>query len=211
MGLSQVGIGTTNPTATLDVDGTLKVRTTIQETNMEVITDSIMVISRNGYVNRVDANDVVNAGLPSMVRASFSSASDIAHLITLTLGFGYTLVEFDNELTDTNDEYDPTTYTFTAKEDGIYQVNAQIRVNSLITVNTDFGIGIYKNNVLVAEQSFASVVVGVVNVTSPFRSVSTTIDLVAGDTITFKLAASLASVNILGNNSDSYCAIYQIR
>ncbi|MFV9551490.1 hypothetical protein [Algibacter sp. PT7-4] len=206
-----VGIGTTSPTAMLDVNGDLKVQATIHETNYDVIRDSILVISKTGKINRVEGTDVINAAIPSMVRATFSNTGNVSHLITLSLGFGYSLVEFDNELIDSNNEFDPTTYTFTAKQDGIYNVSAQIKINSPISISTDFGIGIYKNDVLIAEQSFPSFVVALINITSPIRHVSTVIDLLENDTITFKLSSSLANVNILGNSPDSYCTIYQLR
>ncbi|WP_308992578.1 hypothetical protein QLS71_013425 [Mariniflexile litorale] len=204
---AQVGIETTNPTATLDVNGTLRIRSTINETDLDVINDSILVISKSGNVNRAKGEDIINATLPTMVRASFSTSGDILH----TLIGDESVIEFDTEQIDYNSEFDPSTYTFTAKQEGIYNISAQIKINAAITASTNFGLGIYKNNVLVAEQSFLSVVVGAVDVSSPIRYVSATLDLAVSDTITFKVTSGLVSVNILGISSDSYCAIYQIR
>lgn len=204
---AQVGIGTTEPTADLDVNGTLRVRATANETDKEVIRDSILVISRSGNVNRVESTEIIDAALPSMVRASFSSSGNIGH----NLSSGTCIIDFDNKEIDNNDEFDTATNTFTAKQDGIYQICAQIKISSTISVSTNFGLGIYKNNVLVAEQSFLSVQVLNTSVSPPIRYVSTTLDLLEDDTVTFKISSSLATVNIAGSSSNSYCAIYQIR
>lgn len=208
---AQVGIGITTPTATLDVNGTVRIRSTTNETDLDVINDSILVISKSGNINSVKGVDIINASLPSMVRASFLNGGNISH----SLVSGRSIINFNNELTDYNDEFNTTTKTFTAKQDGIYSISAQIKLNSSISASTNFGIGIYKNNVLVAEQSFLSVSITLVfvdiNVSPPIRYVSTILDLAANDTITFKVSSTLSTVNILGTSSDSYCAIYQLR
>ncbi|MBP0905157.1 hypothetical protein ACFSKN_17695 [Mariniflexile gromovii] len=208
---AQVGIGITTPTATLDVNGTVRIRSTTNETDVDVINDSILVVSKSGNINSVKGVDIINATLPSMVRASFSSGGNISHNIVS----GSSIIKFNNELTDYNNEFDTATNTFTAKQDGIYSISAQIKLNSSISVSTNFGLGIYKNNVLIAEQNFLSVVVSIlsvnINVSPPIRYISTILDLASNDTITFKVSSTLATVNILGTSSDSYCAIYQLR
>ena len=205
---AQVGIGITTPTATLDVNGTVRIRSTTNETDVDVINDSILVVSKSGNINSVKGVDIINATLPSMVRASFSSGGNISH----SLVSGISIIKFNNELTDYNSEFDTATNTFTAKQNGIYSISAQIKLNSSISASTNFGIGIYKNNVLVAEQNFTSVSLLGINVSPPIRYVSTNLDLAANDTITFKVSSGLVGiVNILGTSSDSYCAIYQLR
>ncbi|NJX16215.1 hypothetical protein [Tamlana crocina] len=210
--LAQVGIGTTEPTAALDVNGTLRVRATANETDKEVIRDSILVISRSGNVNRVESTEIIDAALPTMVRASFSSSGDIGH----TMSSGSCILTFNNELSDSNNEFDTTTYTFTAKQDGIYHISAQMKISSSLSVSTNIGLGIYKNGSLVAEQNYVNVQVSVlsllnVNVSPPIRYVTTVIDLNENDTIHFEVTSSLGSINIEGASTESYCAIYQIR
>lgn len=206
---AQVGIGTTTPTASLDVNGTLRVRTVSNETDNEVIQDSILVISKSGQVNRIEATDVINAALPSMVRATFSGGGDIG----LTLGSGTALVTFDFENIDSNDEFDTTTHTFTAKQAGIYQISAQVEISSGLSLSTNFGLGIYKNSVLIAEQRFANATVLGNSVSSPYRYVSTVVDLAENDTITFRVSSSAlaASLNVSGTPTRSYCSVYQLR
>jgi hypothetical protein len=179
--MAQFDIGTTNPQATLDVNGTLKINTTIQETEIDVIKDSILVISRTGMVNRVPAEQIVKAALPTTVKAYFSSGGTKTLAITL----GSFKITFDIEEVDSNDEFDVTTSTYTAKQDGIYSINAQIKISSGISVSTNFGIRIEKNGVVIAEENYLSVVVTTTNVSSHYRRISTTIDLAKDDTITF--------------------------
>ncbi|XMO86842.1 hypothetical protein AAFN75_00765 [Algibacter sp. AS12] len=204
---AQIGINTTAPTATLDVNGTFKIRSTIKEVDIGVIRDSILVISKTGIVNTVPAPDIINVALPTVVKASFTGTGNINHLLSI----GSSKIMFDDIEVDNNNEFDPATNTFTAKQDGIYAINAQVKLNAVIGVSTDFGLGIYKNNVLIAEHRFTSIVVLTVQVSSPIRYVSTTVDLVATDTIEFRVTSTLPNVDILGSDTESYCSIYQLR
>ena len=210
--IAQVGIGTTDPQAALDIDGDLRIRTTVLETESSVIKDSILVISRSGIVNRVPAKDILKAAAPTAVKASFTSGGNISHSLTS----GSSLIKFNKEDFDDNDEFNLSTNTFTAKQDGVYTINAQIKIASGLSISTNFGLGIYKNGVLVAEENYLNVVVVIafidINVSSPFRRVATTLKLSEGDSITFKVTTGLStSVSILGSNTNSYCSIYQIR
>lgn len=219
LSFAQVGIGTTSPEATLDVNGTFKLRSTINESDIDIIKENILVTSASGVVNTIISSDVIDAALPTMVKASFSSAGEITHLLTL----GACTLEFNQEEVDNNNEFDTSTNTYTAKQDGVYTIGAQVKLNtSLIGVNTDIGIGVYKNGVLIAEQRFISVVidipmVGDFEVSSPIRSVTATTDLALGDTIEFKITAlallgvPLASINVFGGDVESFCSVYQIR
>ncbi|MEL0651004.1 hypothetical protein V6246_06180 [Algibacter sp. TI.3.09] len=216
---AQVGIGTTSPEAMLDVNGTFKLRSTINESDINIIKENILVTSSSGMVNTIMSSDVIDAALPTMVKASFSSAGDISHILSL----GACTLQFNQEEIDNNNEFDTSTNTYTAKQGGVYTIGAQVKLNtSLIAVNTDIGIGIYKNGTLIAEQRFISVIVSIplgsdIEVSSPIRSVTATTDLATGDSIEFKITAidilgiPLSSISILGGNVESFCSIYQIR
>ena len=79
--IAQVGIGTTIPTAQLDVNGTLRVRTTVLTNNISAAKDSILVVDNIGNVKRVSSKKVFESNLKSCVKGSFNSSSDV----TLTL------------------------------------------------------------------------------------------------------------------------------
>ncbi|OAB75683.1 C1q-like domain-containing protein [Cochleicola gelatinilyticus] len=203
---AQVGIGTTNPTATLDVDGNLRLRGTNEETDLEIIQDSILVISRNGTVNRVSSKNIIESHLKSIVKGNMVNNGTIS----LSLLSGKKEIVFDQEEIDLHNEYDTSTGIFTAKQDGIYRVSVNLYAGG-ISVSSNFGVGIYKNGALVAKNSFANIGVAFVNVTPPARAVSTIVQLNTNETLSFKVLASLLSVGISGDNTETFFTIEQIR
>lgn len=205
--IAQVGIGTTIPTAQLDVNGTLRVRTTVLTNNISAAKYSILVVDNIGNVKRVSSKTVFESNLKSCVKGSFNSSSDV----TLTLLANACKIGFDFVEFDLNNEFDTVLSEFTAKQDGIYQVSIQIKATALIAVATNFGVAILKNGTVINRTSFANVGVVGVNVTPPIRTVSTLVSLNTGDSISFNVLSTLLSLNLLGTREDCNFTITQIR
>lgn len=206
-GIGQVGIGTTTPTAQLDVNGTFRVRTSVLTNSITAAKDSILVVDDIGNVSRVSSKTVFESNLKSCVKGSFSSASDVA----LTLTAGASKINFDFEDFDLNNEFDTATSEFTAKQNGIYQVTVQIKATSAIAIATNFGVAILKNGTVINRTSYANVDVLGVNVSPPIRTVTTLVSLNTGDTISFNVLSTLLSLNVLGTREDCNFTIQQIR
>lgn len=206
---SQVGIGTTNPTASLDIDGNLRIRTVVPEPLPEMADDSLLVISRDGIVKTMSSKVVVDSALPSMAKGSFISSG----LINVSLASGTQDIPFDDEEFDWNDEYNAITHTYTAKQEGVYLVAVQIKADATIGIASSFGVQIVKNGAVEVRNSFANVGVLGANITPPIRNVQTVIWLDAEDTLKFQLAGdtTLGTIALLGDNRDSYFTIHQIR
>ena len=205
--VAQVGIGTTTPTAQLDVNGTLRVRTTVLTNNISAAKDSILVVDNIGNVKKVSSKTVFESNLKSCVKGSFNSSSDV----TLTLLANACKIGFDFVEFDLNNEFDTALSEFTAKQDGIYQVSVQIKATAFIAVATNFGVAILKNGTVINRTSFANVGVTLVNVTPPVRTVTTLVSLNTGDTISFNVLSTLLSLNLLGAREDCNFTINQIR
>lgn len=204
---SQVGIKTTSPTADLDVNGTLRVRTLDTNPNESAAKDSVLVSDNVGNVKRISAKKIIESHLKTFIKGSFVSTSDVS----LTLSSGAKKIPFDYEEFDTNSEFDTTTSTFTAKQDGIYQIIVQIEATSGIAIATDFGVAILKNGTVINRNSFANVGVAFVNITPPVRSIQTLVQLTTGNTISFNVVSSLGSLGILGSKEDCFFTINQVR
>lgn len=205
--ISQVGIGITNPTAQLDVNGDLRVRASALTNRVTAAKDSILVVDHMGNVSRVSSKTVFESNLKSCVKGGFSSSSDVA----ITLLAGSSKIGFDYEDFDINSEFNTTTSEFTAKQNGIYQVTVQIKGTATLDVATNFGVSILKNGVVINRTSFANVGVALVNVTPPTRSVTTLISLNANDTISFNVLSTLLGLSIVGAREDCNFTILQIR
>lgn len=204
---AQVGIGTTSPTAQLDVNGTFRVRLSAFTNRVTAAKDSILVVDNIGNVSRVSSKTVLESNLKSCVKGSFVSSSDVTlTLLAGTIKIGFDFVEFD-----LNNEFNTTTSEFTAKQDGIYQVSVQIKATSAIAIATDFGVAIVKNGTVINRTSFANVGVVITNVTPPIRTLSTLVSLNTGDKISFNVLSSLLSLNLLGTREDCNFTINQIR
>lgn len=204
---AQVGIGTISPTASLDVNGTLRIRQTDLNTNESSAKDSVLVVNNNGDVARTTAMQIVNSYLKSFVKGSFSSTADKS----LSLSSGTKKIPFDYEEFDTNDEFDISSNTFTAKQSGIYTISVQIKATSTLSIASNFGVGIVKNATLIARNTFANIGVITVNVTPPFRSTQTLVQLSSGETIKFHLYSDLINIGLLGTREDCFFTIHQVR
>lgn len=203
----QVGIGTTAPTAQLDVNGDLRIRTSVLTNRLSAAKDSILVVDDVGNVSRVSSKTVFESNIKSCVKGYFASSSDVA----LTLLAGASKIGFDSEEFDLNDEFNTSTSEFTAKQNGIYQVSVQIKATSAIAIATNFGVAILKNGTVINRTSYANVGVLGVNVSPPIRTVTTLVSLNTGDTISFNVLSTLLSLNVLGTREDCNFTIQQIR
>lgn len=208
----QVGIGTTEPTATLDINGNLRIRSIQEETNEKIAADSILVISRDGTVHRITSKKVYESNIKTAIRGNFS---DVGSNISITLGSDYAIIPFNELVFDLNNEFDALTHTFTAKQDGIYQIYAQINSSGGIAASTDYGIQILKGTEVIAQENFTNLNINLglinLNITPPIRNVQSLVQLTEGESIQFRLFANLLSVNLLSSKSDSFFTIHQIR
>lgn len=204
----QVGIGTTAPVAKLDINGDVIIREITTESNAQLAKDSLL-ITNAGLVKKISAEDLIDATLPTAVKGKFSSAG----LINVSLLSGSIIIPFDSEDFDLAAEFDTSTYTYTATDAGIFEIYVQIEADASLGVATNFGLKIMRNGVVVHRNSFANVGVVGANVTPPVRSVQTLIQLSIGDTINFEVEGDIAlgSVNLIGNELDSFFTIHQVR
>lgn len=205
--IAQVGIETTTPTKTLDVNGEMRVRFTTSNLNEPAAKDSILVVDNLGNVYRTSSKKVVNSYLKTVIKGKFSSSS----IVNLSLISSKVVIPFDAVDFDINSEFDTSTNTFTAKQDGIYTIKIQIKSDATVGAATNFGVAISKNGTVISRNSFANISLLSTNVTPPIRSLETLVQLTTGDTINFNIVSDLINVSILGTSEDCFFTIQQIR
>lgn len=214
---SQVGIGTLNPTASLDVNGNMKIRTVTLNSTEPVAKDSILSMDK-GVVNRVSAKSIIESHFKTFIRGSYTGSTDIS----ISLSSGVAKLQFNNEDYDENNEYNtvPGSYEFIAKNAGLYGIDIQIKAGSVINVSPDFGVAIMKTPVstgvpiILAKQSFANVGITIlgltINVTPPVRFVRTIVKLAVGDKIYFNVNNNI-SLGLSSAAEESFFTIQQVR
>ncbi|WP_130736840.1 hypothetical protein [Flavobacterium sp. J27] len=118
---SQVGIGTTNPTKELDVNGNVRIRglsnTSGTTTPVSVTEDGTLVTGFN------------NVTAPGIKFVGFLSND-----LSLNLDYNFKDIILSNELIDVLNEYNTTTGRYSPSIDGYYKISM------------DFDIGDYSNN-----------------------------------------------------------------
>uniref|UniRef100_UPI0039BDF57D hypothetical protein n=1 Tax=Formosa sp. 3Alg 14/1 TaxID=3382190 RepID=UPI0039BDF57D len=142
-------------------------------------------------------------------------------LLSVSLLNGYSVTNFPSsgEEFDENSEYDASTSTFTAKQDGIYEVYVQANSKGAVSA-AEFGVGIFKEDgtsgsiSLLAEDRYLSVNVSVLtidlDVSPPTRSTQTLVKLNAGDKIKFGTYVPLLAAGVL-NGFESQFSIHQVK
>ncbi len=224
---AQVGIGTNEPEASLDVSGDVRIKTTLAGTN-EATKDSILAVDGFGFVKRVSAAQVytqivdsiqknINNNTPgSFVKANFSVNG--SSLINISLfANSWSKIPFNQESFDVNNDFDTGGNTFTAPKDGIYNISAQFKLNTLLNVG-QIGVGVLKSpngggaTEVMAREIYTSVSLLGVNVSPPTRKVNVLVKLNAGDQIYAGIYTTVnVSVGLISYNADSYLSIHQVK
>ena len=198
----------------LDVNGGLRIRSH-NEGSDDAAKDSLVVLDGRGVVHRIATSTLLANMDKSLVRAGVSTSSGA--LVDIGVS-GEKRVKFDNESFDVKGEYDNSTGIFTAAASGIYRITAQLRSSSSLLSAGDFGIAIYKNDsgrttyTKIAEERYLNVEVTLIKVSPPVRSVSTLVQLTAGEEITFRSITAL-SLTLAGttNGNSTFMTIEQVR
>lgn len=216
----QVGIGTTDPTKELDINGALRIRTVPASASIAASKDSILIVNKFGDVKRTSAATIHDSYLKTLVKGSLNTGGIVSLTLLGDLFNSSRLIPFTEEF-DLNKEFDTTTHIFTALQAGYYEVGVQIRTDNLLTLDTDFGVSILKGTTTdvyaeLSRNSSANVTLNVlltlVSVT-PYRQISTLVYLDAGEKIKFHMVTGLVflNVNLIGNSQENFFSIRQVR
>lgn len=182
--LGDVSIGTTvgNSYVMPDSDGT---------------SGQVMQTDGAGNVDWVDKND--NSAL-SLVRVNISGTYN-----QLATGANWVNIDFDNEIFDTNGEFNTATNTFTAASAGYYRVNSSYHTTAQSNTGY-FGIAVYVNGTLYAESTHNHHNVGDV-----MRQVDCLVVLAVSDTVEVRIRAESNAVDIDGFGGKTFMEIEQIK
>lgn len=225
---SQVGIGTPTPLAMLDVNGTMKIRTTPVAPALPGY--QILAVNQNTggdfQVAQVNPQLIVDAAVNAINTAnantSVYSAKKTAgiNLISLSLfPTGFRAVDFvqAERTLGTASLFSDTDNTYTVPTSGVYAIGFSFRygtgLQAAILSNSP-GVGILRtrNNVatLIDSRTFSGANLLVLSLTISEANINSLYTLQSGDKISFGLTgSSLLDVGLLGSSTGSFY-IYKV-
>ncbi|RZJ37211.1 MAG: hypothetical protein EOO18_06170 [Chryseobacterium sp.] len=206
---AQVGINTVEPTATLDINGDLRVRN-VQACADFACVNAVLVKDNDGYVRSIPKDQLAVSNNVSYVSGTGSGTALLANVLLIT---NWWKIRFDKEIIDDNNDFDTVTNTFTTPKTGIYHVYVQSKCSALVTLQ-EFGVGIFVQKgvaapSLAAEESFVNASVAGISVSPPTRSTEILLSLEAGDKIIFGVK-SIISANLFSETL-SFFTIHQVK
>lgn len=220
---SQVGINTANPTATLDVNGTMKIRDTPITTALPGYT--IMAVNDGTFqVAKVDPQVIINAATAaastntSVYAAKKASGIDLLSLSLFPTGFRAVNFVAADRSVGSAALFSDTDNTYTVPSTGVYAVGFTFRYGSglqaAILTNTP-GIGIFRNRggvgTLIDSRVFSGLTIPLLlSLTISESTISSLYSFQTGDKISFGLTGSSAlEAGLLGTSVGSFY-IYKV-
>ncbi|MCS3532082.1 hypothetical protein [Chryseobacterium sp. JUb7] len=219
---SQVGINTPTPTATLDVNGTLKVRDTPQATALPGY--QIMAVNLGStQVMRVDPQLIADIAInTASTNTSVYAAKKTSGISLLSLGLfpsGFRAVNFvaSERTVGTAGLFTDTDNSYTIPTSGIYAVGFAFRYGSGLQaeiLSNSPGIGIVRTRAgvatLIDSRTFSGANLILLSLTISETNINSVYTFQAGDKLSFGLTGSNAlSVGLLGSSVSSFY-IYKI-
>jgi len=215
-----VGINTTTPTATLDVNGNAKIRTIPNSTTLT----GHQVLGIDTTTKEVKTLDSSLFNTSTNVNTTIAKATvtGTGALLGLSGNNGYEKINFGNTVFGTN--FDTGSDTYTVPSTGIYAVKFAYRYGDGVNLNVsllNFGggtpkIGIFRNGVVMDEGFFGG---ASITLLAPLASLSVIISdtfidsvypLTAGDVIDFRYNQTGLNVNLLSSNVTVKMVVYKI-
>lgn len=224
-----VGINTTNPQATLDVNGTLKIRDTPSAPSLPGY--QILAVNQNTggdfQVSQVDPQLIANAVISQMstttgVSTSVYSARKSSGINLINLGVlpnGFRPVNFltSERIMGTTAVFSDTDNTYVVPTNGVYAVGFSFRygtgLQAALLTNAP-GVAVLRNRAgtytLIDARSFSGANLGILSLTISESSVNNLFTFQAGDRISFGLtSASVLDAGLLGTSTTSFY-IYKV-
>ncbi len=207
---AQVGINTSDPKSTLDINGNLKIRTLPVVSVYPTSDQIILLVDKNTTTGDFEVKQISTDVLFNN-HAYYASKTGSWSLLNLSLGDSW----YKLNLTGTADTKigQPSQFTagvYTAPQSGVYSVNYEIQLASGVDIELLGGkrIGLIKNNTIVWDEKLFDAVRVAINVplvltltlaAIPVNSTSlnSMVHLNAGDTLTFAVnTAGLLPINL---------------
>lgn len=218
---SQVGINTTTPAATLDVNGDMKVRQVPTTTSLTGF-DVMMYNIATGEMSQADPALVASAGNGGAVNTTIFAAKKTAGISLLSLGLfpsGFRAVNFLNAERTLGSAalFSDTDNTYTIPSDGVYAIGFTFRygtgLQASILANSP-GVGIVRTRAGVAttidSRAFSGANLILLSLTISESSLNSLYSAQAGDKISFGLVgSSVLDVGLLGSSVASFY-IYKV-
>ncbi|MBA5629516.1 hypothetical protein [Moheibacter lacus] len=208
---AQVGIGTDDPQATLDINGNLKVRATSQATSLTP-DQSILLIDKSATGD----NEVlaINPAILFTGNSSAYSASKDGGWSLLNLGITgsnwYKINLTGADDTRIGDEDLFVEGVFTAQESGIYVVNYEVQLEGGVDLSVlgNKRLGLIKNGTEIWEEKLfdavrVELIVPLLAVPVTSTSMSSLVELNAGETLTFAVETGGVNLSLLTDNQVS--------
>jgi len=199
--LAQVGINTTDPKATLDINGDLKIRT-LNTVNTILTTEQVILLRDKSTAGAFVVKEV-RADVLLDSHAYYASKSGSWSLLALALGSSW----YKINITGANDTKVGrqslfTDGVYTAPQKGVYAINYEFQMASGVNLELLGGkkLGIIKNNTIVWDEKIfdgirisldlglTTLTIAAIPVTS--TSLTSMVQLNAGETITFAVNTS---------------------
>lgn len=214
-----VGINTDVPSATLDINGNLKIRTTPASTTLANFT-VLGVNNTSKEVTSLDAS-LFNTGTATPNTTLFSARrASSGNLLSLTLfPSGFRSVQFvnANRTVGSTSVFNDTDHTYVVPSAGVYHVEYTFRYGSGLqasVLSNPPGIAIVRVRAgvatLIDSRIFSGANLGLVNLTVSESSISSVYEFQSGDKIAFGLTeAGVLDAGLLDSSVTSF-TVYKV-
>ena len=212
---SQVGVGTEDPQATLDLNGNMKIRTVDEASTLN---DSLKFLVRDisstgDYeVKEVSGDNLFNSA------SIFSAQNDGDwNLLSATILSSWRAIDLTSADTRIGNSSLLNNGVYTAPQSGIYKIHFEVQMESGISLSVFGGksLALIKNGTNVWERKYFDAVkasllgVGITTIPVTCTSLHTLIELEKDDTVTFAMSSDLLDTSVLGDAKVSL-QIYKI-
>lgn len=209
--MGNVGINTENPSATLDINGNLKIRTT---PNTTLLAGHKLLVIEN---TSKEVKTIDSSVFGSSTNSSIAKAEAIGNgaVLGLTLNNGYQKINFLNSPPFSDSAFDLIDDIYTVPSDGIYVIIFSYKYGDGIQVGT-LGlsgyprIGIFNGANVIEEKKFSIVNTSAIRLLSTNAMINSIYSFSAGDEISFRMNPDNINIDVLTNNIAASAVIYKI-